>query len=78
MLLGYFEEKQMFKNHLEPLPDCQNAFAQSVSFLLCIYRSSDDYEHDYYMAVGGRGSLRMSIMNQSYEDLKVIFLTETK
>ena len=30
------------------------------------------------MAVGGRNSLIMSILNQLLEDLKVIFLTETK
>ena len=31
---------------------------------LCIYSSWGDYEHGYYMAVGGRSSLRMSILNQ--------------
>ena len=30
------------------------------------------------MAVGGRSSQRMSILNQLNEDFKVIFLTETK
>ena len=30
------------------------------------------------MAVGSCSSLRMSILNQLYEDLKVIFLTEIK
>ena len=31
---------------------------------LCIYSSWGDYEHGYYMAVGGRSSLIMSILNQ--------------
>ena len=30
------------------------------------------------MAVSGRTSVRMSILNQLSEDLKIIFLTETK
>ena len=35
-------------------------FAHSLSFILWIYSSWGDSEHGYYMAVGGRSSLRMS------------------
>ena len=38
-------KNDFFENHLESFRDCENVFALSLGFILCIYSSWDDFEH---------------------------------
>ena len=61
---GFFFFNFLFKSHLKITPWLPKRVLRIVLALYCVYSRRGDYEHGLNMTVGGRISLRMSILNQ--------------